>query len=431
MTRLFLDDVRRMRGALGVIAAFFVSPLFADVIPLFGQALDDIRFLWIMSFMMWSMQVATGVATNARIIRALPVDIRGAARAAWLAAVLPPTIICLATLAVPGIVPSLLDRSATSAGAPVPLFVLLCIAFAATVACVSLVRPRSPGLRVLFLLPPILAVFTVHGLIRGGPSALGVALVAAPLVAVTVLSYVLAPRAFAHASGRRRRRALTSRSPGVPVRLASGPVGAVEPWVRTFRWSLGLGLLLAVASLAIPRAFDPLDPTIVMALVASIVVYMSGVVAFTRWTPTLRAFRVLPISANRLPLALLGQPACVHAGGLVGAGAVWLVWRDELAWLGPFAVLLVVFFGVTLFGLSVMCWFAVRREAQLQAVIMFTMFAGGFAGSQVRGAERGAAYYAALDSVGGAVGVGVALAVVGFLVLRAAISRRGSLYRSS
>ena len=259
---------------------------------------------------------------------------------------------------------------------------------------------------------------------------LGVALVSALLVAVTVLSYVLAPRAFAHESGRRQRRALTSQTPGEPLRLGYGATGALEPWVRPFGWSLGLGMLLAVASLAIPRAFDPLDATIGMALLASMAVYMSGVVAFTRWRPTLRALRVLPISTNRLPLLLLGQPSCVHAGGLVGAGAVWLVWRDELAWLGPFTVLLVVFFGMTLFGLSVMCWFGLRRESLLQAMIIFTSLVGAVAGSQVRGAERGAAYYAALDSAGAAVGVGVALAVVGFVVLRAAISRRGSLYRS-
>ena len=87
-------------------------------------------------------------------------------------------IICLATLAAAGIGLTLLDRSAMSAGvvvAPSALFVLLCIAFAATLACASLLGPRSAGLRILFLLPPIVAVFTVNELIRAGPSALGVA----------------------------------------------------------------------------------------------------------------------------------------------------------------------------------------------------------------------------------------------------------------
>ena len=51
-------------------------------------------------------------------------------------------------------------------------------------------------------------------------------------------------------------------------------------------------------------------------------------------------------------------------------------------------------------------------------------------GRVIAGAESGAAYDVVLDWAGGAVGVGVTLAVVGFLVLRAAISRRGSLYRS-
>ena len=424
MKRLFLDEVRRMRVSLGVIGVGFVIPLFVEAL--------DIWFMGPLAVMVYSQGVALEVGIGARVIRTLPIDVRGAARATWLAAVVPTTIICLAALAVPGFVPSLLDPFDTRAGvafAPVPLFVLLCVALAATTACIGLVGPRTPGLRVLFMLPPLL-LFTA-GTSFGGLSALGVALVAAPLVAVTVLSYILAPRAFAHASGRGQRRALTSRTPGEPLRLGYGATGAIEPWVRTFLWSLGLGLLLAVPSLAIPRAFDPLEPTIVMALLASMAVYMSGVIAFTRWTPTLRAFRVLPISTNRLPLLLLGQPACVHAGAIVGAGAVWLAWPADLAWLGPSAVLLVVFFGVTLSGLSVMCWFGLRKEAHLPAVIMFTLLAGAVARSQVRGAERGAAYYALLDSVGAVVGVGVALATVGYLVLRAAISRRGSLYRSS
>lgn len=424
MKRLFLDEVRRMRVSLGVIGVSFVIPLFVEAL--------DIWFMGPVMAMIYSQGVALDVGIGARVIRTLPIDVRGAARATWLAAVVPPTIICLAALAVPGFVPSLLDPFDTRAGvafAPVPLFVLLCVALAATTACIGLVGGRTPGLRLLFMLPPLL-LFTA-GTSFGGLSALGVALVAAPLVAVTVLSYILAPRAFAHASGRGQRRALTSRTPGEPLRLGYGATGAIEPWVRTFVWSLGLGLLLAVPSLAIPRAFDPLEPTIAMALLASMAVYMSGVIAFTRWTPTLRAFRVLPISTNRLPLLLLGQPACVHAGAIVGAGAVWLAWPADLAWLGPSAVLLVVFFGVTLSGLSVMCWFGLRKEAHLLAVIMFTLLAGAVARSQVRGAERGAAYYALLDSVGAVVGVGVALATVGYLVLRAAISRRGSLYRSS
>ena len=432
MKRLFLDEVRRMRGALGVIGVSFVIPLFVEAL--------DIWFMGPLSVMLYSQGVALDVGVGARVIRTLPIDVRGAARATWLAAVVPTTIICLAALAVPGFVPSLLDPFDTRAGvafAPVPLFVLLCVALAATTACIGLVGARTPGFlrQLLVMLPGGLVMSAVPVLVSGtgtgGPSALGVALVAAPLVAVTVLSYILAPRAFAHASGRGQRRALTSRTPGEPLRLGYGATGAIEPWVRTFVWSLGLGLLLAVPSLAIPRAFDPLEPTIAMALLASMAVYMSGVIAFTRWTPTLRAFRVLPISTNRLPLLLLGQPACVHAGAIVGAGAVWLAWPADLAWLGPSAVLLVVFFGVTLSGLSVMCWFGLRKEAHLLAVIMFTLLAGAVAGSQVRGAERGAAYYALLDSVGAVVGVGVALATVGYLVLRAAISRRGSLYRSS
>lgn len=428
MKRLFLDEVRRMRGVLGVIGVSFVIPLFVEAL--------DIWFIGPFSVMIYSQGVALDVGVGARVIRTLPIDVRGAARATWLAAVVPTTIICLAALAVPGFVPSLLDPFDTRAGvafAPVPLFVLLCVALAATTACIGLVGARTPGLRLLFMLPPLLVFSAGTSFIPaiGAPSALGVALVAAPLVAVTVLSYILAPRAFAHASGRGQRRALTSRTPGEPLRLGYGATGAIEPWVRTFVWSLGLGLLLAVPSLAIPRAFDPLEPTIAMALLASMAVYMSGVIAFVRWTPTLRAFRVLPISTNRLPLLLLGQPACVHAGAIVGAGAVWLAWPADLAWLGPSAVLLVVFFGVTLSGLSVMCWFGLRKEAHLPAVIMFTLLAGAVARSQVRGAERGAAYYALLDSVGAVVGVGVALATVGYLVLRAAISRRGSLYRSS
>ena len=427
MKRLFLDEVRRMRVSLGVIGVSFVIPLFVEAL--------DIWFIGPFSVMIYSQGVALDVGIGARVIRTLPIDVRGAARATWLAAVVPTTIICLAALAVPGFVPSLLDPFDTRAGvafAPVPLFVLLCVALAATTACIGLVGGRTPGLRLLFMLPPLLLFTAGTSLIEiGAPSALGVALVAAPLVAVTVLSYILAPRAFAHASGRGQRRALTSRTPGEPLRLGYGATGAIEPWVRTFVWSLGLGLLLAVPSLAIPRAFDPLEPTIAMALLASMAVSMSGVIAFTRWTPTLRAFRVLPISTNRLPLLLLGQPACVHAGAIVGAGAVWLAWPADLAWLGPSAVLLVVFFGVTLSGLSVMCWFGLRKEAHLPAVIMFTLLAGAVARSQVRGAERGAAYYALLDSVGAVVGVGVALATVGYLVLRAAISRRGSLYRSS
>ncbi len=431
MKRLFLDEVRRMRGALGVIGVSFVIPLFVEAVPIW--------FMGPVMAMIYSQGVALDVGVGARVIRTLPIDVRGAARATWLAAVVPTTIICLAALAVPGFVPSLLDPFDTRAGvafAPVPLFVLLCVAIAATTACIGLVvGPRTPGLRqLLVMLPAVLVISAAGGLTgtgTGGPSALGVALVAAPLVAVTVLSYILAPRAFAHASGRGQRRALTSRTPGEPLRLGYGATGAIEPWIRTFLWSLGLGLLLAVPSLAIPRAFDPLEPTIAMALLASMAVYMSGVIAFVRWTPTLRAFRVLPISTNRLPLLLLGQPACVHAGAIVGAGAVWLAWPADLAWLGPSAVLLVVFFGVTLSGLSVMCWFGLRKEAHLPAVIMFTLLAGAVARSQVRGAERGAAYYALLDSVGAVVGVGVALATVGYLVLRAAISRRGSLYRSS
>ncbi|TDI27059.1 MAG: hypothetical protein E2P06_01155 [Acidobacteria bacterium] len=442
MTRLFLDGVRQKPWLLGVSAVLFVqqfAPVVTfDFIP--RREPDGGVFfsvlMWFFGFQFWSQQIARHVADSTRAIRAVPVGVRDAARAYWLAAVVPPAIVCGVTIVAGLLVLDRLDTLEGSGGPgfePLSLFLLWGVTCAATIACVGLAgNTRSTVARELgFSILGI--VFLTWAYMRTEPPPLGTAvanadlLVATLLVAMTALSYILAPRIFEHAPARRRTDDPTGRTAGAPVRLASGATGAIEPWVRTFVWALGLGLLLSVPSLAIPAGAFPRPSQPGLAVLASFPVFFCGAWMFTNWMPSLRALRVLPISQNRLPLLLFGQPACVYAGALVGAGLVSIGWPDGLAWLGPLAVLLVALFGLTLSGLSILCGFGVgHKESQLRVIFLLGGVAIGFAATRFR-SESDAPV---LDWVGGALGVAVVLAVIGFLVLRAAISRRGSLYRS-
>ena len=64
-------------------------------------------------------------------------------------------------------------------------------------------------------------------------------------------------------------------------------------------------------------------------------------------------------------------------------------------------------------------------------ILATSLVAGVLSGSGFNTPGLDSASARLLDWAGGAAGVGAALAVFGFLLLRAAISRRGSLYRST
>ena len=97
--------------------------------------------MWRFGFTIWSEQVGQHVGAGARVIRALPCDLRDAARAPWLAAVVPPTCLCLAMVAARAFLLSLRVPNDLSTGVPfgpLPLFVLWGIALAAAAVCMGL-----------------------------------------------------------------------------------------------------------------------------------------------------------------------------------------------------------------------------------------------------------------------------------------------------
>ena len=430
MTRLFLEYLRQQPGLLAISAVWFVGLLVDEAsVPELVRPL-----IWAAGFMTWSQHIAVHVGTGARVVRVLPVDIRAAAHASWLAAVLPPTTICLVTIA-GGSVWNLLAPSGQAGLSfePLPLFVLWGVAVAAAVACAGLAGwTRRKGLREWLALP-VVAALTGWALMRAMPTPETSRLasadipVAALLAALTGLSFVVAPRLLAGGA----RRSLRVRGRGevsrAPARVPSRSLSAVEPWARRLGWSIGVGIpSLYVAARVLRGAFDRLDDAMAIAVLTSIVVWLAGIAAFTHWMPSLRVLRVLPISTNRLPLLLFGQCACVYAGGLLSAGVLSITVPDAFAGFMPLASLTSVFFGLTVAGLGVLYGIGiVRKVAQFQG--MAFLIAVVIAGINVfLSGSAGAATWSLTEI---AVRVSLPLAVIGFLVLRATISRRGSLYR--
>ena len=247
--------------------------------------------------------------------------------------------------------------------------------------------------------------------------------VAGLLVGTIGLSYVLAPRLAERAPGQTRTAALANGAARAPARIHPRTLSAAEPWAREFSWSLGLAIpILAIATLVVPEDFDRLDNATGVAAMASLF-GLSGALVLAIWTPALRAFRALPISTSRLTVLVLGLAGCVFTGGVVSAGILVFVVPDAGAWLGPFVWLGSLVFGATVIYQGMLFINGVVRvSAQIMAMLIAFPFA--------------IVVVAALLSLRGAsgfvwilVGAGVALCALGFVMLRAAISREGSLYR--